>query len=102
AVALLPGDVHTPGEFALYYACALISVIAAVLWCVCFARRNWLAYALVLWVAALRAPLSTLFGNGSASLEMQGWIVPAGLAVTLVWTVAPGPRAPAAALPQQA
>ena len=63
-----------------------------------FARHNWLAYGVVLWVAALRSPLSQLFGNGNASLEAQGWIVAVVLGVSFLWAIAPAfwrPRAAA-------
>ena len=89
AAAILPGDVRTPGEFAVHYVTALVSIGAIVVFCRCFGRRNWLAYGLVLWVAALRGPLAQLFGNGNASLEAQGWIVVAVLAGTLIWALAP-------------
>ena len=98
AAAMLPGDVRTPGEFAVHYVSALVSLGAVVAFCRWFARRNWLAYGVVLWVAALRSPLAQLFGNGNASLEAQGWIVAVVLGVSLLWAIAPAfwrPRAAA-------
>jgi hypothetical protein len=87
--ALLPGEVRTPGELALYTGVTLIGVALTAVFFLWFGRRNWLAYALVLWLFALRGPLLELLGNGNASLDMQGWIVAAVAIVSVVWTVAP-------------
>ena len=89
AIAMLPGDVHTPGEFAVYYGIALVTLAVVIGFCRWFGRRNWLAYGLVLWVAALRGPLAQLFGNDNASLAAQGWIVAAVAAGGVLWAVAP-------------
>jgi hypothetical protein len=88
----LGGDIRTPGEFALQYAMAAIWAGYAVLFCLCFARKNYLAYALVLWAMALRPALAELFGNANPALERQGWMVAGVLAVTVVWAVAPALR----------
>jgi hypothetical protein len=87
--ALLPGDIRTPGEFALQYVIALATAAAAYAFCRFFARRNYLAYALVFWLMALRGPMMKLLGNGNSALEMQGWIVAAVMAVSVLWAVAP-------------
>jgi hypothetical protein len=88
----LAADIRTPGEFALQYAMAAIWAACAVLFCLLFARKNYLAYALVLWAMALRPAIAELFGNGNAALERQGWLVAAVLAVSVVWAVAPALR----------
>jgi hypothetical protein len=90
--ALVPGDVRTPAEFALEYALALLMVVALFTFCRFFARKNYLAYALVVWLIALRAPLAELVGNGNAFLGAQGWIVGAVMAVSILWAVSPGLR----------
>jgi len=90
--AALSTDVHTPGEFALQYGLALAMFASLVLVYACFARNNYLAYALILWVAALRAPLGQLFGTANPALETQGWIVAGVMALAVVWTVYPGAR----------
>ena len=89
AFALLPSDIHTPGEFALYYALGLAAIAAAVAFCLVFARRNYLAYALVLWVMSLRGALGELFGNPIPALHVQGYVVVAVLAATVVWMAWP-------------
>ncbi len=89
AFAILPADVHTAAEFALHYGFAALALAAGALFCLQFARGNYLAYAMVLWVFALRNPMSELFGNRNASLEIQGWIVAALLALSLIWAIAP-------------
>ena len=88
----LSGDIRTPGEFALQYAMSAIWAGCAVLFCLCFARKNYLAYALVLWAMALRPAMMELFGNANAALERQGWMVAGVLAVSLIWAVAPALR----------
>ena len=88
----LSGDIRTPGEFALQYAMAASWAGSAVLFCLCFARKNYLAYALVLWAMALRPAIAELFGNSNPALERQGWVVAGVLAVSVVWAVAPSLR----------
>jgi hypothetical protein len=88
----LSGEIRTPGEFALQYAMAAIWAGCAVLFCVLFARKNYLAYALVFWAMALRPAIAELFGNGNPALERQGWMVAGVLAVSVVWAVAPALR----------
>jgi membrane protease YdiL (CAAX protease family) len=90
AIGMVSGDVRTAAEFAVQYAEALISMAAVAIFCVWFARKNWLAYALALWVAALRGPLAELFGNQNPSLASQGWIVVVVLGVSVLWAIAPG------------
>ena len=60
AFTMLPQDIRTAGEFALHYGIALMTVAAAAVFVMYFARSNYLAYALVLWVMALRGPLAEL------------------------------------------
>jgi len=89
AFTLPPGDVRTPGEFTLYYGLALAAVAATVLFCRRFARSNYLAYLLVLWVLSLRGALEVLFGNPIPSLQVNGWIVAGVLAASVVWMALP-------------
>jgi hypothetical protein len=73
----------------LYLAVWLIVLACAAAFIYWFGRRNWLAYALVLWLFAVRGPLLELLGNGNSSLDIQGWIagfISAGLAL---WVIAP-------------
>jgi hypothetical protein len=88
----LAGDIRTPGEFALQYAMAAIWAGCAVLFCLLFARKNYLAYALVLWAMALRPAMMELFGNGNPALDRQGWMVAGVLALSVVWALAPALR----------
>jgi hypothetical protein len=90
--ANLSGDIRTPGEFALQYAITAIWAGCAVLFCLWFARKNYLAYALVLWAMALRPAMMELFGNANPALDRQGWIVAGVLAVSVVWALAPALR----------
>jgi hypothetical protein len=87
--ATLPSEVRTPGEFLLHYGISLAMAGAGIAFCWFFARRNYLAYALVIWLMALRTPMMQLFGSGNRALEMQGWLIGAIMAATLVWVVAP-------------
>ena len=79
----------SPGEFLLHYGISLAMAGAGIAFCWFFARRNYLAYALVIWLMALRTPMMQLFGSGNRALEMQGWLIGAIMAATLVWVVAP-------------
>ena len=87
--ATLPSEVRTPGEFLLHYTISLAMAAAGIAFCWFFARRNYLAYALVLWLMALRTPMMQLLGTGNGALEMQAWLIAAIMAATLVWAVAP-------------
>jgi hypothetical protein len=87
--ARLPAEIRTPGEFLLQYGEAAVAGGCAVLFCLWIARRNYLAYALVLWMLALRAPMMQLFGNANPGLQMQGWALGGVLAVSILWAVAP-------------
>jgi membrane protease YdiL (CAAX protease family) len=88
--ASLSLEIRTLGEFALEYAVALVWGACAVLFCFRFARDNYLAYAVALWVMVLRSPLLELFGNPNPSLHMQGWLVAVVLVATLLWVLVPG------------
>jgi membrane protease YdiL (CAAX protease family) len=92
ASAELPLDIRTPGEFALQYAVELAAVAGAAAFCWWFARRNYLAYAVVLWVMALRGPLGELFGNPNSAYQRQGYMVAGLAAVVLVWVFLPAMR----------
>jgi hypothetical protein len=90
AAALAPSDVRTPGEFALQYGMALIGLCCAAMFCLFFARRNYLAYAVsLLTVACLRNGTMQLLGQPNPWLQLQGWIVIAVLVCALVWAVLP-------------
>jgi hypothetical protein len=89
AFAFLPLEIRTAGEFALQYGAALAAAGAAALFSLVFARDNYLAYAMVLWIAALWPALAQLFGNRNPALDTQGWIVIAVLAATMAWALLP-------------
>jgi hypothetical protein len=88
--ALVSEEVRTPGEFALEFVVAFVGVACVAVFCVWFARVNYLAYLLVLGMGAVGSALSELLQSGNAGLEMQGWIVAAVMVVGLVWAVGPG------------
>ena len=90
--ALVPGGVHTGLEFALAYGLAFGGVAAAIAFCRYIGRTNYLSYALIVWLAALRAPMAELLGNGNATLSVHGWIVAAVMAASVVWVAWPGVR----------
>jgi membrane protease YdiL (CAAX protease family) len=92
AVALfigLPGEVRTPGEFLLYYGIEALALGCVVAFCLSIGRRNYLAYALVIWAMALRGPMAQLFSTGNRALQMQGWALAGVLVVSVAWAVAP-------------
>ena len=98
ACALLPLDIHTAGELVLEYGIGLLTAAAAAAFCFFFARGNFLAYALVLWAFALRAPIADLLSTGNASLQAQGWAIVVVFVIGLVWILLPslGRETPAA------
>ena len=87
--ATLPSEVRTPGEFLLQYTISLAMAAAGIAFCWFFARRNYLAYALVLWLMALRTPMMQLLDTGNPALQLQGWLIAAIMAASVVWAVAP-------------
>jgi membrane protease YdiL (CAAX protease family) len=93
----LAEDIRTPGEFALQYAMAAIWAGCAVLFCLLFARKNYLAYALVLFIMELRPAMMALFGNANPALERQGWMVVGVMGALVVWALAPALRRKASA-----
>jgi membrane protease YdiL (CAAX protease family) len=86
---LLPLDIRTPGELALQYGIALLTAGGTLLFCKQFARSNYPAYALVFWALSFRGPLGELFGTSIPAMHLQGWIVVAVLAGSVVWALLP-------------
>jgi membrane protease YdiL (CAAX protease family) len=87
-ILLSPGA-HTPAEFALQYGLAFVRAGAYALFCVWFARDNYLAYALAFWMMALRTPMGQLFATANPALQIQGWIVAAAMALAVLWAAYP-------------
>ena len=87
--ATLPSEVRTPGEWILHYTISLATAAAGIAFCWFFARRNYLAYALVLWLMALRTPMMQLLDTGNGALQMQGWLIAGIMAASVAWAVAP-------------
>ena len=90
ACMMVSEEVRTPAEFALEYLPAVVGVGLTMAFCLWFARANYLAYALVVGMAAVHAVVVELLHSGNAGLEMQGGIVLAVVLVCLVWAVGPG------------
>jgi hypothetical protein len=89
AAGLVPGTVHTGGEFFLYYAIRLMYLAFAVAFVKYVARRNYLAYLLSAWTLALLDNGVDLFSQPAADLRLHGGILIALLLVTVAWAVAP-------------
>ena len=85
----VPAQVRTPGELALQYGMVVLTGAAALAFCLWFGRGNYLAYALVFLALSLRNALAELFGNDLAGAHVQGWIVAAALAFTVIWVLLP-------------
>jgi hypothetical protein len=63
------------------------------MFCLFFARRNYLAYALaLLTVSCLRSGTMQLLAQPNPWLQLQGWIVIAVLVGMLVWVMLPAVR----------
>ncbi len=86
---LLPLDIRTPAEFALQYAGAGLTVAIAVVFCRYFARGNYLAYTLALWLLLLRSPLGDLLGNPYPAYLLEGSILALVGLAAIVWAVIP-------------
>ena len=91
---MVPSGVRTPAEFAFEYTCALAGAALTVAACLCFARTNYLAYALLLWASSLYDSAAQLFGQPLPSLQVQAWALSGVLAVSLLWVVLPSLRRP--------
>jgi hypothetical protein len=89
AAGLVPGTIHTGGEFLLYYALRVIYLAAAVIFVKYIAGRNYLAYLLVAWTLALLDKSGDLVSQPAAPLRVQGGILIAVLAATVAWALAP-------------
>jgi len=87
--ASIPNQVRTPGEFLLHYGIALVLAAAGIAFCRYFARRNYLAFALLLWLMALRTPMVQLADTGNAALMAQAWLVGGVMAAGVIWAIAP-------------
>jgi hypothetical protein len=88
-LGIMPAEVHTLGEFALQIPLALfwMAVAAVIAWV--FARRNYLAYAAILWALPLAILAATLHGTGNAALQLQGWIVVLAAIAPIAWLLVP-------------
>jgi hypothetical protein len=92
AAAGLSNAIRTPGELALQYGPALLTVACAAVFCRWFGRKNYLAYALVFFVMALRPGLLELLDAGNAGLQTQGWAVAVVAVLGIAWAVLPAWR----------
>lgn len=81
-----PGGIHTPGELALRYAIEAIAILGAFVFCRWFARRNYLAYAVALWLLAFTGDLAGLYGNAP---PVQFWSLLAIAAAGVLWALLP-------------
>jgi membrane protease YdiL (CAAX protease family) len=88
-IAVISTDVRTAGEFALEYGLAVSMAAAGVAFCWFFARRNYLAYALVLWLASLASPVAELMATKNGPMQAQGWTIVLVMAVSVVWAAGP-------------
>jgi membrane protease YdiL (CAAX protease family) len=89
AAGLVPGTVHTAGEFILYYGIRLMYIAAAVLFVKYVARGNYLAYLLSAWTLALLDKGVDLVSQPAAGLRLQGGLLIIVLLATLAWVLAP-------------
>jgi membrane protease YdiL (CAAX protease family) len=84
--ALMASDIRTPGELFLQYTTAATTFAAAYVFCRWFARDNYLAYAVALWILAVRGPLAELYGSPR---QPHFWILTAIALAGLVWALMP-------------
>jgi hypothetical protein len=86
---MLPGEVHTFGEFLLAYSELLVQAGVIVAVCVFLIRDNLLAYGLAAWTITLGSAAAELFEQQNPRLQLQGWIVICILLLTVSWAIAP-------------
>ncbi len=86
---MLPGDVHTWGEFAFYFIDGLIGGAVILAICLWLARDNRLAYGLSVWAVTLSSAAAGFFVQQNARLTFNGWVVVAVVLASIAWTVAP-------------
>ena len=92
SAGLVPGTIHTPGEFLLYFVVRLIYLAAAVVFVKYLVRQNYLAYLLVAWTLALLDKGADLLAQPASPLRFQGAILISLLLLTLAWVIAPAVR----------
>jgi hypothetical protein len=85
----LPSGIRTPGEWLLGYGCMLIAGTAAVIFCFCFARRNYLAYALVFLGMAVAPKIAELSDTGNPALAGHSGVIAGVLVLLAGWIVWP-------------
>jgi membrane protease YdiL (CAAX protease family) len=85
----MPNDIRTPGEWALRYAIEALMLASAAVFCHWFGRRNYLAYAVVLWVLALSGELAEFYGN---TAPVHFWVLVAIVLGGLDWALLPWRR----------
>jgi membrane protease YdiL (CAAX protease family) len=90
--AMIGEDARTAGEFALEFVQVLAILGCGLVFCVWFARRNYLAYVLAIGLGAAHSAMAQLLHSGNTALEMQGWMVAAMVILGLAWAVGPGLR----------
>jgi len=83
----LSSSIRTGGEFALEFGISLLGAAAALVFCFVFARANYLTYALVFWIAALRPAAGQLLVSGNPNLMAHGIAVIAVMIAPLLWIV---------------
>jgi membrane protease YdiL (CAAX protease family) len=88
-VATVPGDARTVSEFALHYAAGAITLAASAVFCMGFARRNYLAYGLTAWALAIRTPAVELIGQPIGLLQVQGALIVIILGISIGWVLLP-------------
>ena len=89
SMCIIAEEARTIAEAALSYSHIVFLFGCALVLYRWFGRRNYLAYALLVWMLALRGPMMELFGNGNSALNMWGWVIAAVMALTAVWAAAP-------------
>jgi hypothetical protein len=93
AFVWLPLDLRTGGEFLLAFGISAMAAGAVAAFAFSFGRRNYLAWAMVLWCAAMRTPIAELLENSNNTYRMNGWIAAALAAAPVLWAVIPALRA---------
>jgi len=84
--ATVDTDAHTLGEFALEFGIGATLAAALIIFCWFFGQRNYLAYALVLWLGMLASPAAQLMGTAR---QWHAWAIVVVMVVSVLWAIWP-------------
>jgi len=92
SMCIIAEEARTIAEAALSYSHIVFLFGCALVLYRWFGRRNYLAYALIIWIEEFHSGISDLLGNPNSTYHLHGWIMVAAGAATIVWFVLPATK----------